>query len=148
MLNPSRYSRSNLVIIAVIVLCIMAFGIIAGVIALNLRSQGVNLIIVPDDYPSIQAAIEAAHPGDIVQVRAGAYSENITLNKAVILTAETFDQVNPVNNVTVIDGLGGGSAILIPAGLAQMLGPRGFRVYCVAPVPIWTPLIPATMPKE
>jgi len=33
-------------------------------------------------------------------------------------------------------------------GLAQMLGEKGVRVYCVAPGPIWPPLIPATMPPE
>ena len=34
------------------------------------------------------------------------------------------------------------------AGLAQMLGEKGIRVNSVAPSPIWTPLIPATMPAE
>src|SRR5690348_12720567 len=34
------------------------------------------------------------------------------------------------------------------ASLAQLLGERGIRVNSVAPGPIWTPLIPATMPKE
>ncbi len=33
-------------------------------------------------------------------------------------------------------------------GLAQLLAERGIRVNCVAPGPIWTPLIPSTMPAE
>ncbi len=34
------------------------------------------------------------------------------------------------------------------ASLAQLLGEKGIRVNSVAPGPIWTPLIPATMPDE
>lgn len=33
-------------------------------------------------------------------------------------------------------------------GLAQLLADRGIRANCVAPGPIWTPLIPSTMPPE
>ena len=34
------------------------------------------------------------------------------------------------------------------ASLAQLLGDRGIRVNSVAPGPVWTPLIPSTMPAE
>jgi NAD(P)-dependent dehydrogenase (short-subunit alcohol dehydrogenase family) len=34
------------------------------------------------------------------------------------------------------------------AGLAQLLAERGIRANSVAPGPIWTPLIPATMPED
>src|SRR3979411_1218980 len=34
------------------------------------------------------------------------------------------------------------------AGLAQLLAERGIRANAVAPGPIWTPLIPSTLPEE
>ncbi|HZO23724.1 MAG TPA: SDR family oxidoreductase [Steroidobacteraceae bacterium] len=34
------------------------------------------------------------------------------------------------------------------AGLAQLLAERGIRANAVAPGPVWTPLIPSTMPQE
>jgi NAD(P)-dependent dehydrogenase (short-subunit alcohol dehydrogenase family) len=34
------------------------------------------------------------------------------------------------------------------SSLAQLWGDKGIRVNCVAPGPVWTPLIPSTMPPE
>jgi NAD(P)-dependent dehydrogenase (short-subunit alcohol dehydrogenase family) len=34
------------------------------------------------------------------------------------------------------------------SGLAQLLAEKNIRVNCVAPGPVWTPLIPSTMPAE
>ena len=34
------------------------------------------------------------------------------------------------------------------AGLAQLVAEKGLRANCVGPGPVWTPLIPSTMPEE
>jgi len=41
-----------------------------------------------------------------------------------------------------------GAIIAWTYSMAQALAPRGIRVNCVAPGPVWTPLIPATLPED
>ncbi|MFD4999176.1 SDR family oxidoreductase [Streptomyces buecherae] len=40
-----------------------------------------------------------------------------------------------------------GAIVTFTQGLAQMVAERGIRVNAVAPGPVWTPLIPATLPE-
>ena len=85
-------------------------------------------IIVPDDYASIQAAIDAASDGDTIVVRPGVYTGNLTLDKAITLTAEQYDPANPAENTTVIDGAGASAVINILAGVTPMPLVRGFVI--------------------
>lgn len=106
-------------------------GILAAIITLSMYGQAqAASLIVPDNFPTIQAAIDAASPGDMIIVRPGTYAENLTLNKAVTLTAETFDSSDPTHNTTIIDG-GVSSlvpAITIPTGISPMPVIRGFVI--------------------
>jgi parallel beta-helix repeat protein len=56
-------------------------------------------ITVPDDYPTIQEAINAASDGDTVFVRNGTYYENIQIPKSLTLEGES-------RQATIIDGGG------------------------------------------
>ncbi|MGE5248951.1 MAG: hypothetical protein ACM3QS_01955 [Bacteroidota bacterium] len=125
---PNRQFNYGVLAVALLIVCGLAVALGAGAIALRAQRQPLNLVRVPGDYPTIQAAIDAAQPGDIIQVGPGTYNENLTLNKAVTLVADQFDQINPVNNPTIIDAAGGAAAITIPAGLAQMPVVRGFAI--------------------
>ncbi len=52
-------------------------------------------------------------------------------------------------NKTLIDySATKGAVLALTYSLAQSLSDRGIRVNCVAPGPVWTPLIPATMDAE
>ena len=43
---------------------------------------------VPDDYPTIQAAVNAASAGDTIIVRNGTYNENVKVNKRLTIRCE------------------------------------------------------------
>ena len=45
-------------------------------------------IYVPDDYPTIQAAVNAASAGGTIIVRDGTYNENINVNKRLTIQSE------------------------------------------------------------
>jgi parallel beta-helix repeat protein len=47
-----------------------------------------NATYVPDDYPKIQAAVDAASAGDTIIVRDGIYTENIAVNKRLMIRSE------------------------------------------------------------
>lgn len=114
--------------IAAIIVCIILIGVAAGVLAMNRREQAMTVLRVPQDYATIQAAINAAQDGDIIQVRAGTYTENLLIDKAVVLTAEAFDAANPTINTTVINGGSGVATITIAPNLLQWPAIRGFVI--------------------
>lgn len=69
------------------------------VLAFNIRSANATRITVPDNYPTIQAAINHANEGDTVLVRPGVYYERVIVNKSISLIGED-------KSTTVIDGNG------------------------------------------
>jgi nitrous oxidase accessory protein NosD len=123
-----RQSSYGTLGIAAILLCILALALSAGVLALRGRAAAAHVHKVPSEFSTVQAAIDAAAPGDTVQVAPGTYNGTITINKPISLVAESFDEKYPVNNMTVLDGLGSAATITIPPNITEMPVIRGFVI--------------------
>ena len=65
-----------------------------------------QMIYVPDDFLSIQAAINNANSGDTIFVHQGIYYENLVVNKSVSLIGEN-------KSSTIIDGNNLGSVVTV-----------------------------------
>ena len=72
-------------------------------------------ITVPDDYPTIQAAINAANSGDAIFVRNGYYYEHVIVSKPVTLIGQS-------NSQTIIDGNYTGNVFYVTASNVTISG--------------------------
>jgi len=79
------------------------------------RNSSSATIYVPDSYPTIQAAVDAAYPEDTIIVRSGTYKENVLLNKRLTLIGDALP---------TIDAQGKGDAINITAEYCVVTGFR------------------------
>jgi parallel beta-helix repeat protein len=86
---------------------ILALTIVA-LITTTVVAQAATITVCPSgcDYTSIQSAINAAIPGDTIEVRSGTYYENVNVNKQLTLRGVDTDGGKPV-----VDAGGSGSAI-------------------------------------
>jgi pectin methylesterase-like acyl-CoA thioesterase len=71
-------------------------------------------VVVPDDYPAIQEAVDAAQPGDTIRVRSGTYCENISINKTLSLIG-----MNP--QITIVNESKGSDALKPVASFSRKM---------------------------
>ncbi|MFH1100574.1 MAG: PKD domain-containing protein [Methanobacteriota archaeon] len=75
------------------------------------------------NYTSIQAAVNAANPGDEIYVYAGTYYETLTISKNITLTGQN-------KNTTIIDGRKNNNVIRVPGseGNPKQVSISGFTI--------------------
>jgi parallel beta-helix repeat protein len=98
---------------------LMLLIVVIGTKCNNVVAANPGTIVVPSpEYETIQKAINAANPGDVIEVTHGTYYENLMVNKSVSIVGE-----DPAN--TVIDGGGKGIVVNI---IRSNVVVRGFTI--------------------
>src|SRR5262245_4232746 len=75
-------------------------------------------LVVPTQYPSIQAAIDAANPGATVKVLAGTYTEQIVVSKDLTIIGAGMDATTIRAPAALVNGQLGSPSIVEVYGAA------------------------------
>ena len=95
---------------------VFAMGIVLALAALAfVGCTSAATIYVPDNYTTIQAAVNNATAGDTIIVRNGTYYENVVVNTSLTLQGED-------RNTTIIDGGGNGDVVNMTADNVTISG--------------------------
>lgn len=122
-------------VVALLVLGLCIVGVIiagmAGLFNSTPEISGVVTgadLVVPDDYPNIQRAIDHAGAGQVIIVRPGTYHENIDfMGKEIIL--QSMDPHDPaVVDSTIINGGSGGTVVTFQSGESPRAELSGFTI--------------------
>ena len=94
-INGNRYMRKSVTLTLVLV-----FAVSSILSFLSVEGES-RTIVIPDDYASIQEAIDNANNGDTIFVKKGIYEEHtLTINKTIMLIGEDKENTTIIN----IDG--------------------------------------------
>ena len=94
---------------------LMLFLLSIAIVDFRVQSVKAGTITVPDEYPTIQIAINYAREDDAVFVRKGTYYENIVVNKTIKLVGDGWE-------TTAIDGQRTGNVVTVIASNVLMSG--------------------------
>ncbi len=83
-------------------------SIIALFLILHISSA---LSITVHQGESIQAALDAAKPGDLIEVETGTYHESVDINKPVVLRGVDYPVIDTMGNCTAVILSAGGTSI-------------------------------------
>jgi len=84
-------------------------------LAFDIQPVKARTIVVPDDYPTIQEAINNANAGDTVFVRNGTYYEHVCVNTTVSIAGQD-------RTTTTIDGNQTGTVVTVTADNVNISG--------------------------
>ncbi len=85
-------------------------------------------ITVPDDYFTIQAAIDASSNGDLIIVKPGIYKENLNFNGKEVTVRSTNPEDNDIVVTTIIDGDEKGRVVRFENGEGEGTVLQGFTI--------------------
>jgi len=87
-----------------------------------------STIRVPQDFPSIQAAVNAASAGDTVLVSSGVYAENVSINKQICLLGLSGAQSTTIQDPDSTGAWGTPETMVISVDAAGPGVIRGFTI--------------------
>jgi hypothetical protein len=94
-------SKSKTIVSLLVLFCLTSIVLIPNAIV---RAQ-TKTLVVPDQYPTIQSAIDSANNGDTVSVKKGYYPETLVVNKSISIIGED-------RNHTIIDARKMGNSVI------------------------------------